>query len=127
MSVLVLVRGLQAPGVMVAGIELDPPTAARAFGQGYFNLIRRGADGSLVLSADHWRLDEATVDTFRFAAKDATAPGLVLPVEQVSRLVWDRLPRQQVRSQIRFFLVNGDLWTFSGSVDESALPVRPER
>jgi hypothetical protein len=106
---------------MVAGIELDPQTAARAFGNGYFNLIRRGADGSLVLSADYWRLAEATHETFRFTAEDASAPGLVLRVEQVSRLVWDRLPKQQVRSQIRFFLASGDLWTFSGTVDESAL------
>ena len=38
------------------------------------------------------------------------------------QLVWDRLPKQQVRSQIRFVLANGDLWTFSGQVNEEALP-----
>ena len=103
-------------------IELDHATAARAFGAGYFNLIRRGADGSLVLSADSWRLEEVTPDAFRFLAADAAAPDLVVPLGEVERLVWDRLPRQQVRSQIRFFLSNGDLWTFSGRVDESALP-----
>jgi hypothetical protein len=44
-------------------------------------------------------------------------------LDDVQRLTWDRLPKQQVRSQIRFFLANGDLWTFSGTVDESALAV----
>jgi hypothetical protein len=43
-------------------------------------------------------------------------------MERVEKLTWDRLPKQQQRSQIRFYLNNGDLWTFSGSVDESALP-----
>jgi len=42
----------------------------------------------------------------------------------VARVAWDRLPKQHTRSQIRFYLANGDLWTFSGSVDESALPER---
>jgi len=40
-------------------MQIDPPTAARAFGDAYFNLLRRGADGSLRMSTDHWRLDEA--------------------------------------------------------------------
>ena len=39
----------------------------------------------------------------------------------IARIVWDRLPKQQVRSQLRFFLTNGDVWTFSGQVDESVL------
>jgi hypothetical protein len=38
--------------------------------------------------------------------------------------VWDRLPKQQARSQIRFFLSCGDVWTFSGGVDASVLPKR---
>jgi hypothetical protein len=105
-------------------IELDPQTAARAFGDGYFNLIRRGADGSLKLSADHWRLAESNPDTFVFTAREEDAPPLELPLAEVARVVWDRLPRQQARSQLRFRLNNGDLWTFSGSVDESALPPR---
>ena len=109
---------------MVSGIELDPSTAVRVFGAGYFNLIRRGADGSLSMSMDHWRLEEATADAFRFAARDANVPPLEVAVVEVERLVWDRLPKQQVRSQIRFVFANGDLWTFSGSVDESALPAR---
>jgi hypothetical protein len=106
------------------GIELDRSMAARAFGDAYFNLLRRGADGSLKLSADHWRLDEATEEVFRFLAREEDAPPLEVRIEDVERLVWDRLPRQQVRSQIRFVLINGDLWTFSGTVDESALPDR---
>ncbi len=102
-------------------IELDPPTAARAFGDAYFNLLRRGADGSLRLSRDHWRLDEVTGEVFRFSAREADAPPLEVRLAEVEQVVWDRLPKQQVRSQIRFVLLNGDLWTFSGVVDESAL------
>jgi hypothetical protein len=75
-----------------------------------------------VLSTDHWRLDALTTDAFRFVARETGAPDLVVPFDDVERLAWDRLPKQQVRSQIRFFLANGDLWTFSGTVDESALP-----
>jgi hypothetical protein len=106
------------------GVALDAATAARAFGDGYFNLLRRGADGSLRLSSDHWRLDELTPEAFRFAAREEDAPDLEVSLQDVEQLVWDRLPRQQVRSQIRFVLANGDLWTFSGTVDESALPER---
>jgi hypothetical protein len=105
-------------------MDIDRATAARAFGEAYFNLLRRGADGSLTLSTDHWRLDEATEQVFRFAAREEDAPALEVRFEDVERVTWDRLPKQQVRSQIRFVLVNGDLWTFSGNVDESALPDR---
>jgi hypothetical protein len=110
--------------VLTDGIEIEPGVAARAFGDAYFNLLRRGADGSLTMSTDHWRLGEVTPDVFRFSAREADAPALEVRLEDVERLVWDRLPKQQVRSQIRFVLVNGDLWTFSGTVDESALPDR---
>jgi hypothetical protein len=105
-------------------LEIDPGTAARAFGGAYFNLLRRGADGSLILSSDHWRLEEATGEAFRFSAREDGAPQLEVRLEDVERLVWDRLPKQHVRSQIRFVLVSGDLWTFSGTVNESALPNR---
>jgi hypothetical protein len=105
-------------------MEIDPVVAAKAFGEAYFNLLRRGADGSLTLSTDHWRLEEATADAFRFSAREEDAPDLEVRLQDVERLVWDRLPKQQVRSQIRFVLANGDLWTFSGAVDESALPDR---
>jgi hypothetical protein len=102
-------------------MEIDLATAARAFGDAYFNLLRRGADGSLTLSRDHWRLDQATDETFRFSALEADAPPLEVRLPEVSRVVWDRLPKQTVRSQIRFSLSNGDLWTFSGNVNETAL------
>ena len=106
------------------GVELDHSTAARAFGDAYFNLIRRGADGSLKLSHDHWRLAEATDEVFRFDPREHDAPPLEVARQDIARVVWDRLPKQQVRSQIRFFLTNGDVWTFSGQVDESI--VTPE-
>jgi hypothetical protein len=106
---------------MDSGIEIDAPTAARAFGDAYFNLLRRGADGSLTLSSDHWRLAELTAEAFCFRAREAEAPPLEVSVPAVARILWDRLPKQTVRSQIRFYLSNGDLWTFSGQVQESAL------
>jgi hypothetical protein len=108
---------------MLTFIELDPATAARAFGSAYFNLIRRGADGSLTLSRDHWRLSEPAGEAgeFRFVARDQEAPDLVVDLGQVERMVWDRLPRQRVRSQIRLYFANGDVWTFSGNIDVSAL------
>jgi hypothetical protein len=109
---------------MISGIEIDRSTAARAFGDAYFNLIRRGANGSLSMSMDHWRLVDATAETFRFAAGENGVAPLEVSLADVERFVWDRLPKQQVRSQIRLYLVSGDLWTFSGSVDESALPER---
>ena len=86
--------------------------------------LKFAADGSLTISSDHWRLDEATEDAFRFSARAADAPALEVLLEEVERLVWDRLPKQQVRSQIRVHLSNGDIWTFSGTVDESVLPTR---
>jgi hypothetical protein len=103
------------------GVELDQSTVARACGDAYFNLLRRGADGSLTLSHDHWRLSETTPAMFRFSSREADAPPLELPRDTIQRVVWDRLPKQQVRSQIRFYLTNGDIWTFSGKVTESAL------
>ncbi|MBV9175051.1 MAG: hypothetical protein JOZ81_33770 [Chloroflexi bacterium] len=108
---------------MLTFIELDPATAARAFGSAYFNLIRRGADGSLTLSQDHWRLSDegARADAFRFVARDEAAPELVVDFADVKRIVWDRLPRQRIRSQIRFHFANADVWTFSGAVDLAAI------
>jgi hypothetical protein len=107
---------------MAGGIQIDRTTAARAFGAAYFNLLRRGANGSLTLSSDHWQLEDASEEVFRFVAREADAPPLELRVDEVERFEWDRLPRQQMRSQIRAYLSSGDLWTFSGNVDESVLP-----
>jgi hypothetical protein len=109
---------------VTSDVELDVASAAAAFGEAYFNLIRRGVDGSLSLSADHWRLDEASDDAFHFTAREVDAPALSVYLDDIERVVWDRLPKQQARSQIRFFFSSGDVWTFSGSVDESALPRR---
>jgi hypothetical protein len=90
-------------------------------GEAVLNLLRRGADGSLRLSADRWRLAEVTPDAvvFRSVTDDPTdLQELRLPTEDVVRLTWDRLPRQQTRSQLRFHLANGDLWTFSGPLTD---------
>jgi hypothetical protein len=107
---------------MDSGIEIDWLTAARALGEAYFNLIRRGADGSLTLSHDHWRLEKVSDNALRFTAREDDAPPLELSAPGVAGIFWDRLPKQTVRSQIRFYLSNGDLWTFSGKVDETVLP-----
>ena len=104
-------------------MELDPPAAARAFGDAYVNLLRRGADGSLALSADRWRLAALTEDAFEFSALDPAAAPMRLPLADIESIRWQQLPRQRVRSQIRFTLVSGDVWTFSGSfslADESS-------
>ncbi len=107
--------------ISVVTRDLDFPTVARAFGDGYFNLIRRGADGSLVLSADRWRLTAFTGTAFRFEAQAPEATPLMLEGCDVEMVTWDQLPRQHVRSQLRFHMRGGDLLTFSGSVDESVL------
>jgi hypothetical protein len=99
--------------------------AAAALGHGRFNLIRRGHDGSLVLSVDRWRCTGIEGNTLRFDAVDPQSgdpPPLLLALEDVAQATWDRLPKQQTRSQVRFQMQNGDLLTFSGQVDESALP-----
>jgi hypothetical protein len=102
-------------------IQLSLDSAAEAFSDTYFNLIRRGADGSLKLSTDHWRLSALTEDAFCFSAREEDAPALAVNVQEIERVVWDRLPKQQTRSQIRFQLKSGDVWTFSGRVNETAL------
>src|SRR3954462_5709715 len=104
-------------------ISLD--AAAAALRHGSFNTIRRGHDGSLVLSADRWRCAGLEGNTLRFDAVDpreGDPPPLLLPIEAVAEMTWYRLPKQQTRSQVRFRMQNGDLLTFSGQVDESALP-----
>jgi hypothetical protein len=103
-------------------MDVSASVAARLFGAAYFNLIRRGADGSLVLSADRWRLVRLTEETFDFEAQATEAPPTVVERGDVERISWDRLPKQQRRSQVRFQLRSGDVWTFSGVCDESALP-----
>ena len=96
-------------------------------GQTTMNLIRRGADGSLRLSTDTWVLDDADDQrvVFRGRPKGPPHPGeaaddqlLELSLAEVERVTWDRLPKQQRRSQLRFHLKSGDLLTFSGSLAE---------
>ena len=86
------------------------------------NLIRRGVDGSLRMSVDRWRLAEVEPEAvvFRSLPVEPTEAEQVLAVRlaEVERITWDRLPRQQARSQLRFHLRSGDLWTFSGALSE---------
>ena len=91
-------------------------------GSAVLNLLRRGVDGSLRLSADRWSLasvEEAAV-VFRSQLADPLDEVQVLevPRQDVQQLTWDRLPKQQARSQVRFHLTTGDLWTFSGQLNE---------
>jgi len=97
--------------------ELTPDAAAELLRTPRLNLIRRGADGSLVLSADKWTLDERSATMFRFrseAVTDMEILWLDVNLQEVQRLSWDRLPKQERRSQVRLYFHNGDVWTFSG-------------
>ncbi len=101
--------------------ELDPEAVERILDGRVCNMIRRGGDGSLTMSADKWRLAERTVTTLVFVA-EPPAPADVAPIRieltEVERLAWDRLPKQQTRSQVRCFMRNGDVVTFSGTLGE---------
>ena len=104
-------------------MEIDLATAERLLRVGAFNLIRRGADGSLVMSADRWQLASVTPDDLRFAAQPPAPTGvsaLVVARSQVKRITWDRLPKQRARSQVSLHLRAGDIWTFSGHFEEPA-------
>lgn len=95
-------------------------------GTSSLNLIRRGADGSLRLSVDRWRLERVSrhAVVFRALAEDVPEAQQVLevPLAEIERITWDRLPKQRVRSQLRFHLRTGDLWTFSGELAEPPAP-----
>ncbi len=101
--------------------EIDPETAERVLDGRVCNMIRRGGDGSLTMSADKWRLAERTPTSLTFVA-EPPAPADVAPITielaDVERLAWDRLPKQQTRSQVRCFMRNGDVVTFSGTLGE---------
>ena len=90
------------------------------------NLLRRGADGSLRLSADRWRFDRADEVSIVFCSDhppgDPERQTLELAISDLHRVTWDRLPRQRTRAQLRFHLTNGDLWTFSGAIDSPDPP-----
>ncbi len=104
-------------------IELD--TAVRLLEQGQFNFLRRTAELALHMSGGRWRLATRTPEalTFRAVAPsgDLLPDEMVLPLASIARITWDRLPKQQHRSQVRFHFPTEELWTFSGTVDESLL------
>ena len=104
--------------------DIGPDDLPGVFGSSVLNLIRRGADGSLRMSADRWRFGGGDSErvVFRSIHDDPAESEQMLevPLAEVARLTWDRLPRQQARSQVRFHLTSGDLWTFSGMLNEPA-------
>jgi hypothetical protein len=101
--------------------QIDPQTAAQILTDIPLNLIRRGADGSLVLSMDKWRFGSLTDEAITLLpeppAPPETAPTVFL-LADIDTITWDRLEKQQTRSQVRFRLKNGDLHTFSGRLPE---------
>lgn len=102
-------------------LDLDAAAAERLLDGQTCNMIRRGGDGSLIMSADTWRLVERGQTAWTFRAEPPAPPDvapLTLDVDEIERLAWDRLPKQQIRSQVRFFLRNGDVVTFSGALGD---------
>jgi hypothetical protein len=113
------VRGLNLRTFPVRDLNLDELHSLA--GDSILNLLRRGADGSLRLSADRWQLAEVSAEAVIFhsvAADQADLQVLAVPLADIARVTWDRLPKQQTRSQLRFHLASGDLWTFSGALAE---------
>ena len=102
-------------------IELDPTSAANLI-RGYrLNLIRRGADGSLVLSTDGWRLTAFSDEALTLTADPPAPPDhppTVITLGEIERITWDRLAKQKARSQVRFHMRNGDRLTFSGRLPD---------
>ena len=102
---------------------LDHHAAADLLADVSLNLIRRGADGSLALSMDHWQLAVFDDDALTFAPEPPAPPEtepLVIPRSEIASISWDRLAKQQARSQVRFRLTNGNLLTFSGRLPDPA-------
>ena len=101
--------------------DIDADAAERILEGRSCNLIRRGGDGSLVMSADRWRLAERGLAALTFIAEPPAPPDaapLTIELADVGRLAWDRLPKQQTRSQVRFYLRNGDVVTLSGTLGD---------
>lgn len=102
-------------------VDLDPTAAADLIRGHRLNLIKRGADGSLVMSTDGWHLIDATDEAVTLKADPPAPPETeptVIVLADVDRITWDRLAKQQARSQVRFHLKSGDLLTFSGRLPE---------
>jgi hypothetical protein len=106
--------------------DIDVDAAARALESTDFNFLRRTAELTLSMSGARWRLAERTPDalTFRAVAPsgELMPDAMTLPLVDVERITWDRLPKQQSRSQIRFQHHSGEQWTFSGHVADKFLP-----
>jgi hypothetical protein len=101
--------------------DIDAASAASLLDGVPLNLIRRGADGSLVMSTDKWRLTGSDDDAFTFTAEPPapeTVEPLVIRLDEVDRVTWDRLERQRARSQVRFHRKDGALLTFSGQLPD---------
>ena len=102
-------------------VDLDAATAAQLLEDVSLNLIRRGDDGSLVLSMDHWRFTSLVDDVLTFTPEPPAPPEtepLVIPLSDIASISWDRLKKQQARSQVRIRKTNGDLLTFSGRLPD---------
>jgi len=102
-------------------VDLDSTAAADLIRGHRLNLIKRGADGSLVMSTDGWHLIDATDEAMTLKADPPAPPEtapMVIVLADVDRITWDRLAKQQARSQVRFHLKSGDLLTFSGRLPE---------
>jgi len=101
--------------------DLEAAAAADLIRGHRLNLIRRGADGSLVMSTDGWHLIEATDEAITLKADPPAppeTPPTLIVLAEVERITWDRLAKQQARSQVRFHLKSGDLLTFSGRLPD---------
>ena len=109
--------------------DIDRQAATRVLRSTGFNFLRRGADLTLSMSGAKWRLVDETPETFTFRPVGPSGdplpplPGeeMTLSLADVERITWDRLPRQQHRSQVRFHFHTGELWTFSARLDDSLL------
>lgn len=105
--------------------ELTAEAATELLSTSTLNLIRRGNDGSLKMSADRWILTESSDAHLRFRSEDAESREIIwldLDLTEVDHQSWDRLPKQQQRSQVRFHFKNGDIWTFSGNIQQAPDP-----
>jgi len=102
-------------------IDLDLSTATSLIQGRRLNLIRRGADGSLVMSTDGWRLVSVSDEALTLTADPPAPPDhppTVIPLTEIKRITWDRLEKQKARSQVRFHLQCGDRLTFSGRLPD---------
>ena len=87
---------------MRSGIELDPSNCSARLRRWLFQLYQARRGRLTAAVDDHWRLEGATSAAFRFIAHEDDVEPLELALGAVERLVWGRLPKQQVRSQLRF-------------------------